>query len=180
VLIERPAQPFVTEVDMGIWAQEIGGRAARRVRGAHQCTIAAYGSWERPDNGLADMVLATPAKGDAPDFEMPTGTRNDAGEVSSSGRPTSRNTPPAMAPFRTPDDDERARQTPSFRLWRSPPTVRQASLPQAGGLPLANRKTTLERSPDSSSAARRTACSYRVPRSNPRRNRNDEAPSRRR
>jgi hypothetical protein len=179
VLIERPAQPFVTEVDMGIWAQEIGVRAVADQR-AHQCTIAAYGSWERPDNGLADMVLATPAKGDAPDFEMPTGTGNDAGEVSSSGRPTSRNTPPATAPFRTPDDDERPRQTPSFRSWRSPPTVRQASLPQATGLPLANRKTTLERSLRQQLSRTSTAYSYRVPRSNPRRNRNDEAPSRRR
>jgi hypothetical protein len=58
---------------------------------AHHCVIAAYhGSWERPDNGFADMVLAAAAKGNAPDFEMPVGTRNDTGEVSSSGHHATR------------------------------------------------------------------------------------------
>ena len=80
---------------------------------AHHCVIAAYhGLWERPDNGFADMVVATAAKGNAPDFEMPAGTGNDTGEVSSSGHPTSRNATPATAPFRAPVDDERARQSP--------------------------------------------------------------------
>jgi len=46
----------------------------------------------------------------------------------------------------------------SFRSWRSPPTVRRASVPQAPGLPLANRKTTLKRPSDSHSAA----CRQRV------------------
>jgi hypothetical protein len=83
--------------------------------------IAAYrGSWERPDNGFADMVLATAAKGDAPYFETPAGTGNDAGEVSSSGHPTSRNTTLATAPSPTPDNDERARQSPLFPVMAKP------------------------------------------------------------
>jgi hypothetical protein len=36
------------------------------------CAIAAYhGSWERPDNTFADVVLTSVAKGDAPNFDMP-------------------------------------------------------------------------------------------------------------
>jgi hypothetical protein len=36
------------------------------------CAIAAYrGSWDRPDNKFADAVLASVAKGDAPNFDMP-------------------------------------------------------------------------------------------------------------
>jgi hypothetical protein len=69
---------------MRVWAQDIGVRAVADQR-AHHCAIAAYhGSWERSDNGFADIGLATAAKGDAPDFEMPAGTGNDTGEVSSS------------------------------------------------------------------------------------------------
>ena len=37
-----------------------------------RCAIAAYGgSWDHPDNKLADAVLTSAAKGDAPDFDMP-------------------------------------------------------------------------------------------------------------
>jgi hypothetical protein len=37
-----------------------------------RCAIAAFGdSWDRPDNKLADAVLTSAAKGDAPDFDMP-------------------------------------------------------------------------------------------------------------
>jgi hypothetical protein len=65
--------------------------------------VAAYhGSWERPDNGFADMVLATATKGDAPDFEMPAGTGIDAAEVSSSRHPTSRDTTLATVSIPTP------------------------------------------------------------------------------
>jgi hypothetical protein len=108
---------------MRIWAQESAGSPSRISERTTASLRPTTDSWERPDNGFADMVLATAAKGNAPDFEMPAGTGNDTGEVSSSGHPTSRNTTPATAPFRTPDDDERARQSPSFRSWRSPPTV---------------------------------------------------------
>jgi hypothetical protein len=58
-------------------------------------------------------------KGDAPDFEMPAGTGNDTGEVSSSGHPTSRNTTLADGSIPTPDNDERARQNPLFPVMAS-------------------------------------------------------------
>jgi hypothetical protein len=90
--------------------------SARSQGDPNHCAIAAYhGSWERPDNGFADRVLATAAKGDG-HFEMPEGTRNDTGEVNS----TSRNTTPATAPSPTPDNDERARQSPLFPIMAKP------------------------------------------------------------
>jgi hypothetical protein len=82
----------------------------------NHCAIAAYhGSWERPNNGSADIVLAT-AKEDAADFEMPAGTGNDTGEVSSSGHPTYA----GEAPSPTPHDDERARQNSLFPIMVKP------------------------------------------------------------
>jgi hypothetical protein len=107
--------------------------------------VAYHGSREWPDNGFADRVLATVAKGDAPDFEMPAGTGNDTGEVSSSGDLTSRNTL-ATAPSHTPDNDERARQSPLFPVMAKPFDSSPASVLQANGLPLPNRKTTVKRS----------------------------------
>jgi hypothetical protein len=93
-------------------------RTSARSKGdPNRCAIAAYhGSWERPDNGFADIVLGTAAKGDAPDFEMPEGTGNDTGEVN----PTSRNTTPATAPPETLDDDEPARQSALFPVTAKP------------------------------------------------------------
>jgi hypothetical protein len=42
------------------------------------CSVAVYrGSWERPDVSFAAEVAATAAKGDAPNFDMPRGTRTD-------------------------------------------------------------------------------------------------------
>jgi hypothetical protein len=55
----------------------------------HGAIAAYHGSWERPDNGFADTVLAT-AAGDAPDFEMLEGTENHTGEVSFSGHHATR------------------------------------------------------------------------------------------
>jgi hypothetical protein len=45
-----------------------------------RCAIGAYrGSWDHPDNKFADAVLASLAKGDAPNFDMPNeiGDRSD-------------------------------------------------------------------------------------------------------
>jgi hypothetical protein len=122
-------------------------RTSTRSKGEpNHCAIAAWhGSWERPDNGFADRVLATAARGDAPDFEMPAGTGNDTGEVSSSGHPTSRNTMPATAPSSTPDDDERARQSPLFPVMAKPsdssPSARPASDRTGAGEPKNDART---------------------------------------
>jgi hypothetical protein len=77
----------------GIWAQDIGVRAMADQR-AHHRAIASY---HARGSGPITALLATAAKGDAPDFEMPAGTGDDAGEVSSSRHPASRNTTPATA-----------------------------------------------------------------------------------
>jgi hypothetical protein len=97
-------------------------KASTRSKGdPNRCAIAAWhGSWERPDNGFADRVLASAAKGDTPDFEMPAGTGNDTGQVSSSGHPTSPDAMPATAPSATPDDDERAWRSPLFPVMAKP------------------------------------------------------------
>ena len=112
--------------------------SARSTRDPNHCAIAAYhGSWERPDNSFADRVLASAAKGDAPDFEMPAGTGNDTGEVSSSGHPTSPGTTPTTAPSVTPHNDERARQSSLFAVMAKPsdssPSERPASDRTAAG-----------------------------------------------
>jgi len=46
------------------------------------CSVAVYrGSWERPDITFAADVVATVRKGDAPNFDMPRGTRTDIFDV---------------------------------------------------------------------------------------------------
>jgi hypothetical protein len=48
------------------------------------CAIAAYrGSWDRPDNKFADTVLASVAKGDAPNFDMPDEIGDRSSDVAS-------------------------------------------------------------------------------------------------
>jgi hypothetical protein len=85
------------------------------------CAIAAYhGSWERPDNGFADVVRATVAKGDAPDFEMPAGTGIDTADIRSSRQSASRDAAPPPPPPLTPDDVERASESPLFPVMSRP------------------------------------------------------------
>jgi hypothetical protein len=118
-------------------------KASTRSKGdPNRCAVAAYhGSWERPDNGFADRVLASAAKGDAPDFEMPEGTGNDTREVN----PTSRDATPAAAPSAAPDNDERARQSPLFPVMAKPSdsslSERPASDPPAAGEPKNDAQT---------------------------------------
>ena len=46
------------------------------------CSVAVYrGSWEHPDITFAADVVATVRKGDAPNFDMPRGTRTDIFDV---------------------------------------------------------------------------------------------------
>jgi hypothetical protein len=46
--------------------------------GTTLCSVAVYrGTWERPDVSFATEVVATVSKGDAPNFDMPRGTRTD-------------------------------------------------------------------------------------------------------
>jgi hypothetical protein len=102
------------------------------------CAVAAYhGSWERPDNGFADVVRATAATGEAPDFEMPAGAGIDTADSGSSRQPAVRDTAPAPPPPPTPDDAERARQSPLFpvmsRASDRSPSDHPASVKPAAG-----------------------------------------------
>jgi hypothetical protein len=92
-------------------------RASNRSKGDPiYCAIAAYrGSWERPDNGFADVVRATVAKDDAPDFEMSAET-----EIGTLRPPAARDTALIPSPNPTPDDNERARQSPLFPVKTKP------------------------------------------------------------
>jgi hypothetical protein len=78
---------------------------------------------------------------------MPAGTGNDTGEVSSSGHPTSRNTTPATAPFRTPDDDERARQSPLFPVMAKPSDSSPSERPASDGTAAGEQKNDAQTVP---------------------------------
>ena len=70
------------------------------------CAVAVYhGSWERPDVRFAEAVMATAAKGDAPNFDMPKDTSIDFLDIGSD------TTPPPNDPSPGPDSasDERER-----------------------------------------------------------------------
>jgi hypothetical protein len=92
-------------------------RASSRSKGDPiYCAVAAYhGSWERPDNGFAEAVRATVNAGDAPDFEMSAETG-----IGTSRPPTARDTALIPSPNPTPDDNERARQSPLFPVKTKP------------------------------------------------------------
>jgi hypothetical protein len=120
-------------------------KASTRSKGdPNRCAIAAYhGSWERPDNGFADRVLASAAKGDAPDFEMPEGTGNDTGEVN----PTSPAATPATAPSASPDNDERARQSPLFPVIAKPSESSPGERPASDGSAAGEQKNDAQTVP---------------------------------
>jgi Transglycosylase SLT domain len=70
------------------------------------CAIAAYGgSWDRPDNKFADMVVTSAANGDAPNFDMTDDTDVGTGEFVPEARDT-RQHPSTLSP-RAPDDQQR-------------------------------------------------------------------------
>ena len=70
------------------------------------CAVAIYrGSWDRPDAKFAESVMATAAKGDAPNFDMPKDTSIEFLDIASD------TTPPPNDPSPGPDSasDERKR-----------------------------------------------------------------------
>jgi hypothetical protein len=101
------------------------------------CAIAAYGgSWDRPDNGFADAVRATVAKGDAPNFDMPKGTNFDLGDVGVAIAP-----PPVLnttaAPIVAPDDRQRGWSSALFPA-RTQPLDRPSTKTSASDAPAAD------------------------------------------
>jgi hypothetical protein len=150
-------------------SSSFAGASSCAKRDPNHCAIAAYHeSWERPVNGFADRVLATAAKADAPDFECQPG--QETTPAKSALRGTSRNTTPATAPFRTPDDDERAHRSPLFPVMAKPfdssPAKRSASDRTAAG----QQKNEARTVPSTPLGRTSTACSCHVRCSNPRRN----------
>jgi hypothetical protein len=108
------------------------------------CAIAAWhGSWQRPDNGIADVVRTTVTKDDAPDFEMPDVTRIDTAEISSAPQSVSRDTASAPSSSPAPDDLEHARASPLFPVKTKPSESSPSDHPAPIGLPPASRKTAL-------------------------------------
>jgi hypothetical protein len=106
------------------------------------CAIAAYrGSWERPDNGFAEVVRATVAKDDAPDFEMPEGRGIDTADSGSLRRSAAHETMPAPPPPTTTDDFERARQSPLFPVKSRPSEQSPSDHPVGGGPAGGEQKT---------------------------------------
>jgi hypothetical protein len=95
------------------------------------CAVAAWhGSWERPDNSFADAVMTSVAKNDAPDFEMPAGAGIETADSGSSRQPASGDA--AKAPSATPDDRERALQSPLFPVMSQPSGGSSSSNPASG------------------------------------------------
>jgi hypothetical protein len=83
------------------------------------CAIAAYrGSWDRPDNGFADAVRATVAKGDAPNFDMPKGTSFDLVDVGVAIAPPVLSA--TAAPTVAPDDRQRGWSSALFPAKTQP------------------------------------------------------------
>jgi hypothetical protein len=98
------------------------------------CAVAAWhGSWERPDNGFADAIRTTAAKDEAPDFEMPAGAGIETGAGGFSRQPASHDAAPTLPPSPTPDDLERARQSPLF------PVMSRRSDRSPGGHPASDQ-----------------------------------------
>ena len=110
------------------------------------CGVAAYhGSWERPDNGFANAVRTTVSSNDAPDFEMPAGTEIDTADIGTSQQLALHDMAPAAPSVPTPDDHERARQSPLFPVMsgpsNQPPSDHPASEKPAGGEQKTNAPT---------------------------------------
>lgn len=59
------------------------------------CAIAVYrGSWQQPDIKFATAVMATAAKGDAPNFDLPSGTSTEIFDIAD--EPPAGNRPPVV------------------------------------------------------------------------------------
>jgi hypothetical protein len=118
-------------------------RASNRSKGDPiHCAVAAYrGSWERPDNGFADVVQATTAKDDAPDFEMPDGTGIDIADSGSPRQSAAHETTLAPPPSSTPDDLERARQSPLFPVMSRSSDQSPSDHPASDRPPVGEQKT---------------------------------------
>ena len=84
------------------------------------CAVAVYhGSWERPDVRFAEAVMATAAKGDAPNFDMPKDTSIEFLDIGSDTTPPPNEPPPAASS--ASDERERGWSSALFPTKRKPP-----------------------------------------------------------
>jgi hypothetical protein len=105
------------------------------------CAVAAYhGSWERPDNHFADAVRTSVTNNDAPDFEMPAGAGIETDDSGSSRQTASREMLSAPPPTTTPDDVERARQSPLFPVTSRPSERSPSDHPAGAGTAASEQK----------------------------------------
>jgi hypothetical protein len=84
------------------------------------CAVAVYrGSWSDPDTRFADTVMASVAKGDAPNFDMPKNTSMEFLDIASETPPRQAAASPESAtPF---DDHERGWSSALFPARGQPP-----------------------------------------------------------
>ena len=92
------------------------------------CAVAVYhGSWERPDVKFAEVVTATAAKGDAPNFDMPKDTSVEFLDIGSDA------TPPPDEPTSGPDtasnEQERGWSSALFPAKAKPPEGKTKDTP---------------------------------------------------
>ena len=84
------------------------------------CAVAAYrGSWERPDVEFAELVTATAAKGDAPNFDMPKDTSIEFLDIGSDTTTPPNEPPPG--PDSASDERERGWSSALFPAKAKPP-----------------------------------------------------------
>jgi hypothetical protein len=116
------------------------------------CAVAVYrGSWERPDLKFAEAVMATAAKGDAPNFDMPKDTSIEFLDIGSDTTPPPNDPspgtdaasderergwssalfppkpkPPEGATKDSPNDEEIAQEAPSVGVTNAHPFAAKA------------------------------------------------------
>jgi len=128
-------------------------RAHPRLKGDPTlCAVAVYdGSWERPDVRFAEAVMATAAKGDAPNFDMPKDTSIEFLDIGSDTTPPPNDPspgtdaasderergwssalfppkpkPPEGATKDSPNDEEIAQEAPSVGVTNAHPFAAKA------------------------------------------------------
>ena len=92
------------------------------------CAVAAYcGSWARPDLKFAEAVMATAAKGDAPNFDMPKDTSIEFFDIGSS--PTPAPNDPSPGSDVASDERERGWSSALFPAKAKPPEGKTKDTP---------------------------------------------------
>jgi hypothetical protein len=158
--LKANAAMFLPCRNVAIAAQRIAKLADRRKThprlkaDPNFCAVAVYrGSWQRPDVRFADAVVATVAKGDAPNFDMPKDTDVEFLDIASETTPRLDDPFPgsvsaaeererawssALFPWNPqqsasgsndgPGDRPAAEQTPSSRLSNAHPSTAKAPI----------------------------------------------------